>query len=74
MNRTELEVVLLRKHIPVAELAEKIGMNRVTLYRKMTTGKFEREEIVKIRDTLGLNDADMLRIFFSDESCENATT
>ena len=74
MNRTELEVVLLRKHMPVATLAEKIGMNRVTLYRKMTTGKFEREEIVKIRDTLGLNDADMLRIFFRDESCENATT
>lgn len=73
MNRTELEVSMMRNGVNAATLAEKIGMNRVTLYRKMANGKFERSEIIKIRDTLGLTEAEMLRIFFSDDSCVNAT-
>lgn len=73
MNKTELEVSMLRKGVNVAKLAEKIGMNRITLYRKMASGKFERSEIIKIRESLGLTEAEMLRIFFSDDSCVNAT-
>ena len=74
MNKTELEVSMLRKGVSAATLAEKIGINRVTLYRKMVTGKFERSEIIKIRDVLELTEAEMLRIFFSDDSCVNATS
>lgn len=74
MNKTELEVSMLRKGVSAAILAEKIGINRVTLYRKMVTGKFERSEIIKIRDVLELTEAEMLRIFFSDDSCVNATS
>lgn len=74
MNKIELEVELLRKGMSLAELSEKIGMNRVTLYRKLASGKFERSEIIKIRDMLELKDADVLRIFFSDDCCGNATT
>lgn len=73
MNKIELEVILLKKGMSAMKLAEKIGMNRVTLYRKLISGKFERSEIVKIRDVLGLTDEDMLRIFFSEEGCGNAT-
>lgn len=73
MNKTELEVVLLRKSMSALELSEKIGINRVTLYRKLNNGKFERAEIVKIRDALGLSDDDMLRIFFSTDGCGDAT-
>lgn len=73
MNKTELEVSMLRKGVTAAILSEIIGMNRVTLYRKMANGKFERSEIIKIRDALGLTEAEMLRIFFSDEGCVNAT-
>jgi hypothetical protein len=39
-------------------------MNRTTFYRKVATGKFERSEIMRIRDVLNLSDEDMLRIFF----------
>ena len=74
MNKTELEVSMLRKGVSAAILAEKIGINRATLYRKMVTGKFERSEIIKIRDVLELTEAEMLRIFFSDDSCVNATS
>lgn len=73
MNKTELEVSMLRKGVSAAILAEKIGINRVTLYRKMVTGKFERSEIIKIRDVLELTEAEMLRIFFSDDGYVNAT-
>ena len=73
MNKTELEVELLRHETTVTELAEKIGLNRTTLYRKMASGKFDRAEIIAIRDALGLTDADMLRIFFNARSCENVT-
>ena len=73
MNKVELEVALIRKGTSIAELSDKIGINRTTMYRKLSTGKFDRSEIVKIRDELGLTDADMLRIFFNDESCENST-
>jgi predicted DNA-binding transcriptional regulator AlpA len=73
MNKTELEVSMLRKGVNAAALAERIGMNRVTLYRKMASGRFERSEIIKIRETLGLTEAEMLRIFFNEDSCVNAT-
>lgn len=73
MNKVELEVALIRKGTSIAELSDKIGINRTTMYRKLSTGKFDRSEIVKIRDELGLTDADMLRIFFNEDSCENAT-
>lgn len=73
MNKTELEVAMLRKGIKTAALAEILGINKTTLYRKLTTGKFERTEIMKIRDVLELTDADTIRIFFDDEGCVNAT-
>lgn len=73
MNKIELEVALLRRGIKIPELSAQIGMDKSTFYRKLTTGKFERAEIIKIRDALKLDDADMLRIFFSEDSCVNAT-
>lgn len=73
MNKIELEVAILRKQMSLTQLAQKIGVNRVTLYRKIASGKFERAEIQKIRDELGLSDADVIRIFFDAEGCVNAT-
>lgn len=74
MNKIELEVAVLRNQISLAALAEKIGMNKTTLYRKLESGKFDREEIVKIREQLNMTDADILRIFFDDNGCVNATS
>lgn len=73
MSKTELEVAMIRKGVTVAVLADAIGVDRSTLYRKMANGKFERSEIIAIRDMLELTDADMIRIFFDDSSCVNAT-
>lgn len=68
MNKIELEVAMLRNGVSKSELAEKIGCNRATMYRKMESGKFERSEIANICDALELDDENMLRIFFDDES------
>ena len=73
MNKTELEVVMLRRGIKNAKLAEILGINKTTLYRKLATGKFGREEIKTIREALSLTDAETIRIFFDDEGCVNAT-
>ena len=73
MNKLELEIAIKRHGTTISKLSESIGMNRVTFYRKLTTGKFERSEIVRIRDELSLSEADMLRIFFDSDSCGNAT-
>lgn len=74
MNKTELEVVMLRRGIKNAKLAEILGINKTTLYSKLKSGKFERSEIMKIREALDLTDADTIRIFFDDDSCVNATS
>lgn len=73
MDKLEFEIALLRKGITISELAAIIGCNRTTIYRKLSSGKFERTEIIKIRDALNLTDADVLRIFFNEHSYENAT-
>lgn len=73
MDKIELEVLILRKGTSIAALAESIGIDKTTMYRKLANGKFERSEIMKIRDALCMTDADVIRIFFSDDSCVNAT-
>ena len=73
MKKVELEVAMLRSGIRIQELSEKICMNRTTFYRKVATGKFERSEIMRIRDVLNLSDEDMLRIFFDSDGFGNAT-
>lgn len=73
MNKVELEVAILRSGIRIPELAEKICMNKTTFYRKVSTGKFERSEIMRIRDVLSLSDEDLLRIFFDSDGYGNAT-
>lgn len=73
MNKIELAVAMVRRGVSITKLADIIGIDRTTLHRKLQTGKFERSEIIKIRDTLQLEDADMLRIFFDDADCVNAT-
>lgn len=73
MDKLELEIVMLRHGIKVPALADKIGMSKTAFYDKLKTGKFERSEIIKIRDVLGLSDDDMLRIFFAECGCGHAT-
>ena len=73
MDKVELEVAVVRKGTSIPRLAEALGMNKTTFYRKLESGKFDRGEIEGIRDALGLTNDDLLRIFFGGESCGNAT-
>ena len=65
-DQKKFKALLVLKGMKVSELAKLIGLNEVTLYRKMN-GKsdFYREEIDKIRKVLGIKDPS--EIFFADE-------
>lgn len=49
------------------DLAEKIGMNRSTLYRKLKAGgiKFTAEEILKMVDVIRISKEEAAEIFFT---------
>lgn len=73
MNKIELQCIMLRKGVTITELSKQIKCDRTTLYRKMESGRFERSEIIRIREALNLTEEEMLHVFFDDEGCENAT-
>ena len=57
---------IVRQSSDVATLAKEMGIDKVTLYRKMDgTSDFYLNEIEKIRSILKLNDEDTLKIFFA---------
>ena len=47
-NKYEFDAQLARKGMKKYELAEKLGMTYTSLYRKIESGRFTREEIGKI--------------------------
>lgn len=52
---------------PLARLAGEIGINPVTLHRKMTgESDFTRAEILAVQDALHLSIQDVASIFFTD--------
>ena len=73
-NINELRAECVRKNMTLEKLAEYIGINYVTLYRKMT-GKTEflRSELQSIKDILLLSDQQLLTIFFDSslQKCKN---
>lgn len=57
------------------ELAEAIGINASTLYRKINAdGDFTREEITKIISFLGIDVPQVQAIFFAKELAETQET
>lgn len=69
-----INLQLLREKIKAAniqpeQLAERIGMNRATYYRKMKAGgiKFTIGEIQALMQTLELSREEAAIIFFADE-------
>lgn len=64
-NEREFEAQMARKGVKKYELAEKLGMTYTSLYRKIKTGHFTREEISKIIKLLEINDP--VPIFFAEE-------
>lgn len=67
MNKTELEVEMLRKGFSTPVLANKIGINKKTLYSKMRgETSFNQREILAIKKTLELDNERIFDIFFED--------
>ena len=64
-NEREFEAQMVRKGVKKYELAEKLGMTYTSLYRKIKSGRFTREEIGKIIELLEIKDP--VPIFFAEE-------
>ncbi len=67
-NISELRAECVRNGMTLEDLAKKVGIDKSTLYRKMTgKSEFLRRELQTIKDTLSLNDEQFLYIFFAQQ-------
>lgn len=65
-NRRKLQAQMVLKGYTIGEVAEKIGVNSATMYRKLNNnGDFSREEINKLIDLLEIDDIE--GIFFAHD-------
>lgn len=65
MNIPKLKGKIVERGINVETLAERIGIDRSTLYRKMDAGeRFTVAEAIKIKDVLDLTNDEAMSIFF----------
>lgn len=63
-DRTEFKVQVIRSHKTYKEIAEFLGIDESTLYRKIqNNGSFTREEIGKLIDFLEIDNPNV--IFFA---------
>ncbi|MDA3732346.1 helix-turn-helix transcriptional regulator [Niameybacter massiliensis] len=68
MDSNELRAQMVRKGFKVERLAEKMGISRSALYRKIHgSSEFNREEIFKISNLLELQPEDVYNIFFKKQ-------
>lgn len=67
VNLNKLKGKIVECGLSVSEVAEKIGVDKATLYRKLNSGgkKITIGEADLIAKTLGLNSAEASAIFFS---------
>ena len=68
MNINKLNGRMVEMNITNAQLAEALGIDDATLYRKKAgTSDFYRKEIQMIKEVLNLSDDDVRAIFFDQE-------
>lgn len=75
-NVTELKVALLRKGMTAEQLADILGISRVSMSYKMNGylgREFNQSEISAIRNALDLSPEDADAIFFEDTVEKQAT-
>lgn len=66
VNINKLKGKIVEKNMNVEELANKIGMDRSSLYRKLNNGeKITIGEALKMKDALNMNDDEAYEIFLS---------
>ena len=65
-NRRKLQAQMVLKGYTIGEVAEKLGINAATMYRKLgNNGDFSREEISKLIDILDIEDVE--GVFFAHD-------
>lgn len=65
-NKNKLSAKIIENGFSVQEIAEKLGINPSTLYRKMNSETdFTRNEITMLRDFLHFSLEEMNEIFFA---------
>lgn len=65
-QKSEFMAELIRHNLTVEQVANIIGVNSATLYRKIKgDSDFLRWEINELRKALEMSGADVLRIFFA---------
>jgi DNA-binding phage protein len=68
VNINSLKAEIARNGLTIPTLAEKVGMNKKTLYGKIKgVSSFTISEVSKIVDALNLTDEAMLEIFFDKQ-------
>lgn len=69
VNVDKLKEIIKQSGYDMYQIAQAIGINRATLYRKMDANgvKFTIGEIQKLIEVLGLSDEEAIEIFFSKE-------
>lgn len=71
LNTLKLKVAQIEAGITVNQLASIIGVNPVTVYRKMSgESEFTLSELSKIKDALKLDREDFCNIFFAPQLAE----
>ena len=66
MSIRDLKAEISRNEISIPSLAEKIGINKKTMYSRLKgETEFTREEIVKISKSLNLNNEKIIAIFLT---------
>lgn len=71
MNPTEFKVAQIRAGVTKDEIAAALGINIVTLYRKINgESDFSLSELKKLKNLFKLSKDDVDRIFFSDTLTE----
>ncbi len=66
MQINELKAEVVRKGLTLGELADLVGMQRTTLWRRLNDpASFTVGEVKKLKETLELNGQRILDIFFT---------
>jgi DNA-binding phage protein len=75
MNTNKLKGKMVENEITVTILAEKLGIDKSTLYRKLSNQgeKLSIKEVNEIVKILGLTKEESLAIFFKDSVASDAT-
>lgn len=68
INTQLLKGKIVENGTNVANIAEKLGIDKATLYRHINTGGFSLREVVGIKNLLNLTEEEAIRIFFGCNS------